>query len=379
MLARILRQRLTKSFSTYNRIEVSGSAIRGNVQWFSLKTGLHVAPVLKSNAYGHGIEQIVSAFSAKDIPYVAVDGYFEALRVRKVSKTPVLIMGMIKSENISKLKYRDFSFVVHDVDTIMALGKTGRRINVHLEINTGMNRYGISPKDAVGYCELIANYPNLCIDGVMSHLADSDGHDQSTVDEATMIFDESVAEVLSTGATPKYIHLAQTAGSLKTRSKYQNTMRLGIGLYGISPFESGSHPELDDLKPALKLISTITEIHDLLPGDKVGYNYTFTAPKAMRVGVLPLGYYEGLSRSLCNVGVVKIGDKYVSVTGRVCMNHTMINLDGTDAQVGDKVIVYSDQKSDKNSIESVAEAHDLFAYELLTSLSTDVRRVVLDR
>lgn len=157
-------------------------------------------------------------------------------------------------------------------------------------------------------------------------------------------------------------------------------MRLGIGLYGVNPFLKTHvlYTQLDSkIQPALRLSSTITKVTVLEKGDKVSYNYTFMAPKRMKIGVLPLGYYEGVNRALSNVGVVKIGDTYAPIVGRVCMNHTMVNLDGINASVGDQVTVYSDKRSDKNSIDTITYEHGLFNYNLLTALSSDVRRVLV--
>jgi alanine racemase len=325
-----------KDFVTHNRIEVSTSAILHNLGLFQQPSNKQVIPVLKGNAYGHGIEQIATILSGQDIPYVAVDGYFEALRVRKVSKQPVLIMGAIKPENFSHLRYDDFAFVVQDETTIRALAASGKRINVHLECNTGMNRYGVRSSEATMLARLIMSFKNLTLEGIMSHLADSDGNDPVTVDDAVRLFDDTVKEILDLGASPTLIHIAQTAGSLKAKSRYANNIRLGIGLYGINPFSPKHHlhAALKDLRPALQLISTITKTIDLQKGESVSYNYTYTAPKQMQIGVLPLGYYEGLNRTLSNTGSVRYETNDLPIVGRICMNHTMIDLGDTKARIG---------------------------------------------
>lgn len=369
-----------RGFATHNRIEVSRSAILHNVDLFERLNGKQVIPVLKGNAYGHGIRQVAEALKGRKLPYIAVDGYFEALRVREVSKQPVLVMGAIRPENFKRLKCDNFAFVVADEATIRALGNTGKKVKVHLEANTGMNRYGAKPDEMTKLTKLILSYKNLTLEGVMSHLADSDGDDPATVDIAVENFDKCVEQVRTAGGNPTILHVAQSAGSLKAKSKYANAMRLGIGLYGINPFPRGhgSHKVLKGLKPALRLLSTITKVTQLQKGDKVSYNYTFTAPKAMTIGVLPLGYYEGVNRALSSKGTVKLGNKYAPITGRVCMNHTMISLEGIKAKVGYEVVVYSNDPKAKNAIDQVAADHNLFNYTLLTSLSPDVRRILVE-
>jgi len=374
-----LLRKLEKEYVTHNRIEVSRSAILHNLNLFETMNGQSAIPVLKGNAYGHDITLVAKALKGYKLPYIAVDGYFEALRIREVSNQPVLVMGAILPENYKHMKYDNFAFVVHDEASIKALGKTGKRIKVHLEANTGMNRYGVKPDEMLALTKLILAHKNLTLEGIMSHLADSDGKDPVTVDTAVAQFDACVETVRKAGAKPTLFHIAQTAGSLKSQSKYANAFRLGIGLYGINPFPQ-NHPlriQLRGLKPALRLVSTITKIIELKKGDKVSYNYTFTASKAMKIGVLPLGYYEGVNRALSNAGVVKLGKRFTPIVGRVCMNHTMINLDGTTANVGDEAIVYSNNPSDKNAIDNIAHEHNLFNYSLLTSLSPDVRHVLV--
>lgn len=371
---------LEREFAVQNYIEVSRSALVHNAHLFTDLHGLPAIPVLKGNAYGHGIAEVAQALRGQKFPYIAVDGYFEALRIREVSSQPVLIMGAILPQNYARITYDNFAFVVQDRAAIEALGNTGKKINVHLECNTGMNRYGADPRDVPALAKLILGYKNLTLEGVMSHLADSDGDDPATVNGAVQRFDSCVDAVRAAGGRPTLLHVAQSAGSLKVASAYANTFRLGLGLYGINPFPPGHamHGTLAGLQPAMRFMSTITKVTELQKGDKVSYNYTFTAPRRMRIGVLPVGYYEGVNRALSNAGVVKIGGKFTPIVGRVCMNHTMVSLEGTDAKVGDSVVVYSNVPSDKNAIDQIAAAHNLFNYNLLTALSPDVRRVLVD-
>jgi len=376
--------RFERGFATHNRVEVSRSAILHNLELFEQLSGKQVIPVLKGNAYGHGIKQVAEALKGRKLPYIAVDGYFEALRVREVSNQPVLVMGAILPENFKRLRYDNFAFVVGDEATIHGLGKTGKKVKVHLEANTGMNRYGAKPDEMTKLTKLILSYKTLTLEGVMSHLADADGEDPATVTEAVEGFDRCVELVRAAGANPTILHVAQTAGSVSAKSKYANAMRLGLGLYGINPFDKGYrlHDKLKDLQPALRLVSTITKLNHLKKGEKVSYAYEFTAPKDMTVGVLPIGYYEGawtIARGArLEVGVVKVGDKFTPIIGRVCMNHTMISLDDIKAKVGDEVVVYSNDPRDKNAIDTIAAEHNIFNYALLTTLSSDVRRVLVD-
>lgn len=368
------------SIDVYNRIEVSKKALLHNAKYFRRRTGLTVIPVIKSNAYGHGISLVAEALKEGDFPLLAVDGYFEAARIRRLTDKTILVMGMIKPGDFKKIRTKNIEFAVHDKASIKAIGSLRKNIAIHLDINTGMNRYGIDPAELDEYLSLIYKYPKIKLAGVMTHLADPDGKDDKNIHEAIKIFDKSVAEILAQGFEPGLIHAGQSASSIRMKSKYANATRIGLSLYGINPFPANHRLYSEfkqNLKPALKLISTISKINSLGPGDGVSYNYTFRAKKEMKIAVLPLGYYEGIDWQLANKGIVKLGNDYLPIVGKVCMNHTMVDISGTSAKVGDEVVVFSDNPDDKNSVDNIAENFGLFDYALTTRLAADVRRVLV--
>jgi alanine racemase len=371
---------LEHQFETFNTIEISKSALLNNFDFYAHLSGLPVIPVLKSNAYGHGIKQVAQALASRTMPYLAVDGYFEALRIREVTAQAVLVMGAIAPANFKTIGLDNFSFVVQDAVTIEALGRRAAKVKIHLEINTGMNRYGVDCADVLKFVKIIGKYPNLEFEGVMTHLADSDGLDPRTIDQAVKLFDEAIDLILASGARPTMFHIAQSAGTPKVHSRHASAVRVGIGLYGINPLDLRDplFAKLDSLRPALTLSSTITQIHELQKGDKVSYNYTFEAQAPLRMGVMPIGYYEGLPRALSNAGIVTVNTHPAPIIGRVCMNHAMISLEGTSAQIGDRIEIISNHPDDPNSIQNIARDHDLFNYQLLTSLSNDIRRQLVD-
>jgi len=393
----------TKPYKVLNWIELSQSALDYNYNLYeSINPNSNIFPVLKSNAYGHGLREITKMLLKHKPKYLVVDGYFEALEIRKISHNqPVLIMGSIALENYTKLKYHNFTFVVHYLETIETLGKLNRNIKIHLELNTGMNRHGIDTNDLQNYLTLLKSYPKLNLEGVMSHLADADNpNDDSYNIEQVEQFDSALQEIQKFGFKPTFIHLGQSAGSIKIHSKYTNCFRLGLGLYGINPLDpkDSKYNSLKNLKPVLTLYSTITKIIDLKLGQKVSYNGIFEAKKDTKIGVIPMGYYEGLDRSLSNIGKVKItencihqshnwchpelvsGSNHLSnklqsffqIAGRVCMNHTMLDLNDSNVNVGDKVLVYSNDNQDPNSIQNLWQNNNLFAYTTLVHLNHNI-------
>ena len=375
-------QSFEKKFEVYNNIYISRSAILHNFDLLSkLSPNGLVIPVLKSNAYGHGLEQITEILKARDFPYLAVDGYFEGLQIHNISKQPVLVMGAIKSENYAKINPKNFAFVVHTTESIEAIGATKKAFKIHIELETGMGRHGVRIDELASFLKQIKRYENLHLEGVMSHLADADNPISTKhIELQTKRFDMGLEMIKKAGFNPKYIHIAQSAGSTKVNSKYANTIRTGIALYGISPLEATDNAtkKLQNLCPALSLTSTITKTLVIDSGESVGYGCTFVAKRKSRVGVLPLGYYEGLPRTLSNTGKVKRQNEYLPIIGRVCMNHTMIDITDSQAMSGDEVIIISASPQDQLSINHICQNNGLFNYGLLVGLNQNIRRTIID-
>lgn len=375
------RTRSRRDYKTLNRVELSRSAALHNVELLqSQHPEFEIIPVLKSNAYGHGLKDMARILNESSVHMLAVDGYFEAGIIRHITNKRILVLGYVAPENVRLLDNRRCSFVVQDEAMLEAMGRTGKRFRIHVELNTGMNRLGLSAAELEAYLETLKRYPNLKLEGIMSHLADADNEQSDALTRRQVqAFDEQVEHILRQGFTPQYIHIAQTAGSTKAVSKYANAVRLGIGLYGISPLVSNDKKAhlLANLRPVLSLKSTIIKVIDLQPGDVVGYNATFKAAKPMRIGVLPLGYYEGLPRALSSTGLVTAGRCVCPIVGRVSMNHAMIELPDDALAVGDEVTVISADPGAPNTAANIARDHDLFAYSLLTGIASSIRRYIV--
>jgi alanine racemase len=379
---KVIHRLSAHNYRSYNWIELSSSRLRANVAYMQkLHPDQEIIPVLKANAYGHGLHQIAMLLNDADCAFVAVDGYFEAAKIRDISRHRMLVMGAIKPENVALLDTKRCSYVVQDVAGLEAFGKLKRRIRIHMELDSGMHRMGLTPEQITTYLQTLKKYPKLQLEGVMTHLADADNpKTDAYTRKQVQVFDTAVADILAQGFRPRYLHVAQTAGSTKTHSHYANAIRLGIGLYGINPLQPSDpgHAELNGLQPVLTLKSTIVKTHELQTGDQVSYNGIFTAPKAMRIGVLPLGYYEGVPRELSNRGFVSIGHRHLPIVGTVCMNHTIIDISQTTLDVGSEVVVISANRADPNSIETASLLDkNLFSYSWLAHITSALKRHVV--
>jgi|SRR5579862_250648 len=368
-----------KDFKVHNQIEVSKSKLLWNFDYLGKISNKVVLPVLKSNAYGHGIEEVTEILKERELPYIVVNNYQEALRVKAVSSQPVLIIGAIDPANAKLLDYKSFAYAVQDMAFVRALAKTGHELKIHIDIDTGMKRYGFDTDKLPELLEKLKESPNLIVEGICTHLADGDTPDSEFTHQQAKLFDESVELIKKSGHQPKWIHISNTPGMLKVKSKYANSLRAGIGIYGVNPLESSDegYEKLAKLKPVLELKSTITFVRDLKPGESVSYNRTWRAQKPTTIGVLTVGYYEGIPRSLSSKGVATKDGKEFTIVGRVCMNHLMIDITGSSLKVGDQVTVISTDPQSQNSIYQMSNDYYFFSYGLLAKLSSDIRRVIV--
>jgi len=364
-----------------NRIVLHEKRLLRNVALVQMQhPGWEIIPVLKGNAYGHGIEPVADMLNDMPGKYVAVDGYFEASQIRDITRRRILVMGHILPENVELLDTKRCSFVVQDIEGLRAFGALCRPVRIHIELETGMNRLGLTAAELPAYLDELKRWPDLHVEGVMSHLSDADNElDDGYTKEQVAAFDSMVEQIRAAGFKPKMIHIAQTAGSAKADSKYANAARLGIGTYGINVLtpKDRHHKLLKDLQPVLELKATIIKVSELPRGAQVSYGRTFTAPKKMRVGTLGLGYYEGVPRELSSKGAFTHGKTELPIVGRVCMNHTMIDLTGTSLKAGDEVTVISNNPKAPNSVAGLRAQHGLFEYTTLTNLSNSIRRVIV--
>lgn len=326
-------------------------------------------PVLKSNAYGHGIEQIVSILNKEKFKYFVVDSYFEAVRIREISNKNILIIGSTNPVNFKLMDFTNLALMIQDRESIIALGKLKKKVKIHLKINTGMNRQGFDPDEIEDIIRLIKVFPSIEVEGVFSHLADLDNTMDSFTGEQERKFLDLTDRILGLGVRPKYFHLSATACLKKIKNSRVNAARIGVGLYGFADFEG--------LKPALRMISVFTKIRTIKKGDKIGYNCTFIADRKMNMGIVPVGYYEALDRRLGNCGFVKYKNDFLEIIGRICMNLSMVNLGDRDGKIFDDVEIISWNSEDKNSIMNIVKICGTVPGEILTKISETVRREVV--
>jgi alanine racemase len=361
-------------------ISISKDAILGNVADFKKKVpGTKIAPVLKSNAYGHGLALIATilekdASTASAIPFFVIDSYFEARALRNEGvKIPLLVIGYTPPETILRDRLKNVICTATSLDTIKNLSEhavkssSNRPIKIHLKIDTGMRRQGISVNEIDEAVTLIKKSGTLVLEGICSHLPDADGTDSTFTREQIKLWNGIVEKFRKEFPSLAYWHLSNTDGHAFAKDIHANVSRLGIGLY------LGQ-------TPALEMKTIITGIKKVQAGDKIGYSGTFVAPHDMIIATIPVGYFEGIDRRLSNKGFVKIEKDgnvfFAPIIGRVSMNITTVDVSGLSGVcTGDTVIVFSAHQEDKNSINSVAEVCGTIPYEILVHIPVHLKRV----
>ncbi|MBI2621603.1 MAG: alanine racemase [Candidatus Levybacteria bacterium] len=372
-MARIIDKLLGKNYVPLNVVEVSKSSLIHNYKYLTKLAGIPVAPVLKSNAYGHGIELVGKILDPLSPPMFCVDSIFEAYQLLKIKiKTPVLVMGYVSGENL-KIKKLPFSFSAYTNEMLENVAKFQPQAPVHIFVDTGMHREGVPLEHLERFIRKAQKF-GLKIAGLMSHSAKPDDPFHINTVRQIKNFKEAFNIGKRLGVEFAYIHLFASVGvmNIKNFSMRGNMARVGKALYGIDVVENS-----EELRPALELKSTIIQVKDLKKGERVGYDLVFKAPKDMVTAVLPIGYNDGVDRRLSNKGFVQVNGIYCQIIGRVSMNITVIDVtDVKNPRVGQKVIIFSNRPKDKNSIFNVSQVCDAIPYELMSHIYPTTRRVL---
>jgi alanine racemase len=361
------------TYSPLNQITISKKAIIDNYKHVQLlNPNIEIFPVLKSNAYGHGIDMIGDFIDELNSKYICVDSIFEAYELLKLNvKTPILILGYVDSSNLKRKKL-PFSYAVWDKTQIVEILKYQAQAKLHLFIDTGMHREGVRSDELEFLLKEINGYQNN-FEGLMSHFASADSIDSNLTQQQLESFEKAISLAKNLGFNFKYKHISASAGNLRSLNQEFNASRLGISLYGFDILDNNHK-----LKPALTLTSTLVQIKRIKVGETIGYNGTFTADKDMIIGILPIGYNDGVDRRLSSKGYVKIHGKFCKIIGRISMNITSIDItDIENIKVGDQVVIYSAENNDLNSVNNVAKVCQTIPYEILVHLDTSINRILV--
>jgi alanine racemase len=335
--------------------------------------------VVKANAYGHGAVEIAQTLIRHGVVRLAVFSIEEGMALRQAGITvSIVILGPLFQEQLEDLFAHRLTPVVNDPSTLTPLGQWAAQGSspypIHLKIETGMGRLGLTQNELKAILTKQTFPSSLRLEGLMSHLADSDGLDPDSTNQQITRFDQAIKAVREEGFSVPMIHLANSAAIVRFPSAHYSLVRPGIMLYG---YHTMPHTvQAPDLRPVLSLTTRIAQLRLITPGETVSYNRTFMAKRPTRIAVLPIGYSDGVSRHLSNRGQVLVRGQRAPIVGIVCMDMVMVDVtEITDVTVGDEVVLIGTQGNERITARDIAEWTGTISYEVLCAISPQIPRL----
>jgi alanine racemase len=364
-------------------IEVDLDAIAHNIR--AIKT--HIGPevmliaVVKANAYGHGAVEVARTALRHGASRLAVARAAEGIHLRQAGITaPILVMNYTLPGEIEAACVHDLTLTVTEqasVETVSALaGRLGRRLPVHVKIDSGMGRFGLLPDEALPFVEHAAALPGVWVEGLYTHFAVADLADKDYTRHQFGVFQAVRAQLAAANHPIPVCHVANSAAALDLPETHLDAVRAGIAIYGLRP-STEVHPAVP-LRPALALKSHVARVRTLPAGSSISYGRTFITPREMPVALIPVGYGDGYHRLLSNRGAVLINGQRAPVVGRVCMDQFVVDVSGAGpVELGDEVVLIGSQGEACITADEVAAWAETINYEVTTGLLPRVPRVYL--
>jgi alanine racemase len=360
-------------------VEVNLGAIAPNFDAIRAHVGAaEVMPVVKANAYGHGIVEVSRHLVQHGAKSLGVALLEEAIILRQANITvPILVFGGVATRQIPQFIAHDLMMAASSIDKMRQIDEAAAAVNkkarVHLKIDTGMERIGVHWYSAEKLLEASLGFANVEVAGIYSHFANADAEDLSSANEQLARFLEVLEFYPKRGLKAPQRHIANSGGILQLPESHLDLVRPGIMLYGVYP--SRETAQTIALKPALSWKSEIVFFKVVQPGNPVSYGSTWQSDHLVRVVTVPVGYGDGYFRALSNRGEVLIRGQRHAIVGRVCMDQFMVNLEWGTAYNGDAVTLIGDDEEENISVQDIADAAGTIPYEILTNINTRVPRV----
>ena len=348
-----------------------------------LKKDTRMYAVIKTNGYGHGSLPVAKALES--VSYVkgyAVATAEEALELRADGiRKDILILSYTFPYSYEKLIAEDVRITVFRKDTLVRLSaaaaSVGKNAIVHIAVDTGMGRIGVSPdKNGLDFVKEALDAPNIIVEGIFTHLARADEADKTSALDQLSKFKGFLDDITKqVGAVIPISHISNSAAILELPETYLDAVRAGITMYGLAPSDEVDMSRIT-LKPAMSLFSHITFVKKVYPGQSISYGGIFTADKEMTVATVPLGYGDGYPRTLTGKGEVLVRGKRCPILGRICMDQFMIDVSCfEDIKEGETVTLLGYDGDEHISAEELGEKSGRFNYELVCLIGTRIPRV----
>lgn len=364
------------------RVEVDLKILKENFE----KIKKHVAnskimPILKANAYGHGLVRVAKLYQDLKADYLGVAVVEEGILLRQSGiNIPILVLGGIWGNQIPLFLKHDLSITASSIDKINQIDKIAAQIKikakVHLKIDTGMERLGVHYYNAEKFLEAVYKCNNIKVEGIFSHFANSDTENLEHAKLQLERFNEVLTFFEKRSIENPIRHISNSGGILQLPMANFDIVRPGILLYGVYP--SINTKRTIQVKPALSWKSLVVYFKVIKPNHPVGYGSTWRTDHNVRAVTIPVGYGDGYFRTMSNKANVLIrGNKY-PVIGIISMDQLVVNIEQNSAYNGDEVILIGKDGKYSITVEEMAEWAGTIPYEILTNINTRVPRVYLN-
>ena len=346
-----------------------------------IKGQAKILAVVKADAYGHGAGPVARELESAGVSFFGVATGEEGMELRQAGvSAPILVLTGIDPKELEGIIQNGLTPVLFDLDSARLLdrqaGNLRKNLTAHLKVDTGMSRLGIPWREWQAAVDVFRSLANIKIEGLMSHLAVAESEnpeDRAFTEEQIRRFQECLDYVCKRGMQPRYIHLANSAGTTLWGKARFNLVRPGLMLYGVHP-EPGLKRFIS-LRPALCWKTEILSLKRVPAGDPVSYGRTYRCSKEKLICTLPVGYADGYSRCLSNRAEVLVRGRRAKVAGIVCMDLTMVDVSGIPGvQVGDEVVLLGKQGADEISAAEMAEWMETIPYEVFCGIGKRVPR-----
>ena len=380
-LERVARDYLSSLRPTSLKIDLDAIAENARTVRSLVGSEITICGVIKSHGYGLDSRRIANVLLGNGVDWLAVAIPDEGARLRRAGiRAPILSLGSALPEEADKVVANDLIQVLTSLQLARALAEEAavreRTVKVHLKVDTGMGRLGIRPSELVSFAREIARLPRLSIEGVMTHFpaADDPAEDEFTRRQIRDFI--AVAEDLrSAGFDIRYRHAANSIGLLRFPEARLDLVRPGLAFYGLWCADCPPD-DAPELSPVASLVTKIAYLKKVRPGTSISYSRTYVAKRDSLIATLPLGYVDGLFRSLSNKGLALVRGQLVPIVGAVCMDQTMIDVtDVPGIEVGDEVVLFGRMGESQLPLKRVAELAGTIPYEVLARIDGRVPRV----
>jgi len=359
-------------------------AIRGNVEALRSRTSAEVLAVVKADGYGHGLLPSARAAVAGGATWLGTALLDEALALRAAGITAPRVLAWLlgPGERLADGIRADVDLSVNAVwaldEVVGAAREVGTTARVHLKVDTGLSRGGATPADwpdLVDAARKAEADGSVSVVGLWSHLAYADAPGHDTIRRQAEEFARAVGHAESAGLRPEVRHLANSAATLTAPEHHFDLVRPGLAVYGLSPVPEVAGPESYGLRPAMTLRSAMVLVKRVPAGSGVSYGHTRTTERETTLGLVPLGYADGVPRSGGNVVPVLAAGRRRTVAGRVCMDQLVLDLGDDLAAAGDEVVLFGPGDDGEPTAQDWADATGTISYEIVTRVGPRVPRV----